>query len=122
MDATLVEQMARSVNPGTEELIEEFPFQSDAETEALLVRAEQGQRIWGATAFKNRTRILSDVAKRLRAGKSEFAFTITQEMGKPIPEAEAEIEKCAWLLSEMRHPVIRLLRKHARSHARTASH
>jgi acyl-CoA reductase-like NAD-dependent aldehyde dehydrogenase len=98
MNATSVsnEQQARSLNPATGELVEEFPFQSAAEVEALLGRAQNGQKVWRATAFSERGRILNSLAKRLRAAKSEFAATITLEMGKPITEAEAEIEKCAW--------------------------
>jgi succinate-semialdehyde dehydrogenase / glutarate-semialdehyde dehydrogenase len=96
MNPTYVEQTPRSVNPATEELVEEFQFQSDAEIEALLGRAQKGHRIWRATAFNERSRILKSVAQRLRAAKSELASTITLEMGKPITEAEAEVEKCAW--------------------------
>ncbi len=35
------------------------------------------------------------MARELRAGKVHFAELITQEMGKPVVEAAAEIEKCA---------------------------
>src|SRR5947209_3365192 len=96
MNPTHVEQIPRSVNPATEELVEEFKFQSDVEVEALLGRAQKGHRIWRATAFNERSRILNRVAQRLRAAKSDLASTITLEMGKPIAEADAEIEKCAW--------------------------
>jgi succinate-semialdehyde dehydrogenase / glutarate-semialdehyde dehydrogenase len=40
---------------------------------------------------------LKNVAKELRENKNEYATTITQEMGKPITQAIAEIEKCAWV-------------------------
>lgn len=34
------------------------------------------------------------MARTLRRGKTDFARMITLEMGKPISEAEGEIEKC----------------------------
>ncbi|MBV9266676.1 MAG: NAD-dependent succinate-semialdehyde dehydrogenase [Acidobacteriaceae bacterium] len=95
-DLDTVEQRPRSVNPATEELLEEFQFQTDAEIEGLLTRAERDQKLWRRTSFGERSRILKSVATRLRAAKSDLAFEITLEMGKPIREAEAEIEKCAW--------------------------
>ena len=90
------EQLPRSVNPATEELVEEFPFQSEADAEALLERSARAQATWREVPFSERGRILNDVATRLRASKAELASDITLEMGKPIAEAEAEVEKCAW--------------------------
>ena len=43
-----------------------------------------------------RTTLMRSVAGVLRADKSRFAALLTSEMGKPISEAEAEVEKCAW--------------------------
>jgi succinate-semialdehyde dehydrogenase/glutarate-semialdehyde dehydrogenase len=39
---------------------------------------------------------MRSIAGVLRADKSRYASLLTSEMGKPIAEAEAEIEKCAW--------------------------
>jgi succinate-semialdehyde dehydrogenase / glutarate-semialdehyde dehydrogenase len=39
--------------------------------------------------------LMHAAARVLRTGKSEYAATMTREMGKPIVQAEAEVEKCA---------------------------
>ena len=40
---------------------------------------------------------MRSVAKGLREHKDKYAKTMTLEMGKPIAQAKAEIDKCAWL-------------------------
>ena len=67
-----------------------------SEIEALLNRARQAQGAWAAKSIAERCALLPRLAKILRQKKAEYARTITLEMGKPIVEAEAEIEKCAW--------------------------
>jgi succinate-semialdehyde dehydrogenase/glutarate-semialdehyde dehydrogenase len=49
------------------------------------------------------------VAGVLRADKSRFAAMMTAEMGKPIIEAEAEVEKCAWTAAWLADNAARLL-------------
>ena len=39
---------------------------------------------------------MGELARHLRAERDGYAALATTEMGKPIVEAEAEIEKCAW--------------------------
>src|SRR5436309_11096098 len=43
-----------------------------------------------------RASLMRSVAGVLRADRSRYAALFTSEMGKPIAEAEAEVEKCAW--------------------------
>src|SRR6202043_1954336 len=45
----------------------------------------------------------------LRAEKARFAELMTSEMGKPIVEAEAEVEKCAWSATWIADNAARLL-------------
>ena len=39
-----------------------------------------------------------DFAQELRKNKEDLARKVTQEMGKAINDARAEVEKCAWVM------------------------
>jgi acyl-CoA reductase-like NAD-dependent aldehyde dehydrogenase len=51
---------------------------------------------WRETSIEARVDYLRKLAKVLRQRKGEYARIITSEMGKPISQSEAEVEKCAW--------------------------
>jgi succinate-semialdehyde dehydrogenase / glutarate-semialdehyde dehydrogenase len=86
----------QSVNPTTEDIVQTFDEFSDSQVDSVLQSAHDAQRSWRETSFGERSSRLQTVARVLRAQKERLATMATSEMGKPIVEAEAEIEKCAW--------------------------
>ncbi|MCS7301544.1 MAG: NAD-dependent succinate-semialdehyde dehydrogenase [Fimbriimonadales bacterium] len=84
-----------SRNPYTEELTREFPSHDRDSIEARLATARLAFLRWRETTFAERARALRKVAEHLRSNLDDYARLITQEMGKPIKQARAEIEKCA---------------------------
>jgi succinate-semialdehyde dehydrogenase / glutarate-semialdehyde dehydrogenase len=89
--------MLISINPFTEEQvfnIEELTQEGIAQHLELAGKAFAN---WKATTIKERCHKLKVLAELLCKRKTELATAITKEMGKPIVQSEAEIEKCAWL-------------------------
>ena len=86
----------RSVNPATGEPIAEYPEHDPAEVQRRLERAAATFATWRRTSFAERSAILVSVARVLSQDRDRFARLMTIEMGKPIAQAEAEVEKCAW--------------------------
>ncbi len=86
----------QSVNPATEEVAATYPDMTPQQIESALARADATYQQWRATPFRERSVRLRAAAAYLRSNKTSLAKTITLEMGKPIVEAEAEVEKCAW--------------------------
>ncbi len=84
-----------SINPATEETLATFPEMSDAEVDAALAQAQAAFESWRGTSFEVRRRALRRAAALLREQKPELARLATLEMGKPIVQAEAEVEKSA---------------------------
>ncbi len=87
--------MIRSINPTTGAVIASYSLHGPEEVDAALSGAARAQARWWRVPVGERVNLLSAMARELRAGKAGFARLITEEMGKPITESAAEIEKCA---------------------------
>jgi succinate-semialdehyde dehydrogenase/glutarate-semialdehyde dehydrogenase len=85
----------RSVNPATGETIEEFASASPADVDRALTAAEAAYRAHRHRTPEQRAGGLRAAAGVLRSEKARFARTMALEMGKPLAQGEAEIEKCA---------------------------
>ena len=88
--------MIISIDPTTGIERERFPYQTPQEINTALSAAHTAQAAWRLRPIADRVNLLRSMAKVLRAGRSAYAELITLEMGKPILEAEGEIDKCAW--------------------------
>jgi succinate-semialdehyde dehydrogenase/glutarate-semialdehyde dehydrogenase len=92
---TTVEHAIETRNPATGETIARYEPHGRAEIDARLDAAVRTQRSWRATSFAERGEKLRAAARYLREHKAELAELATREMGKPVAESEAEVEKCA---------------------------
>jgi acyl-CoA reductase-like NAD-dependent aldehyde dehydrogenase len=88
--------MIQSINPTTEDLIEAFDSYDHEDVNKALDAAYNAFWSWRETSFAERSAHLHNVASFLRKNKERLARFSTLEMGKPIVEAEAELDKCAW--------------------------
>ena len=84
-----------TINPATGRRIRVYRTHSPAQVGNALRRAEAAYQGWRDEPLANRARYLRKVASLLRKRTDEFASLITQEMGKPLGQARAEIEKTA---------------------------
>jgi succinate-semialdehyde dehydrogenase len=83
------------LNPATGEVFAEYPFESAEQLEQSLTRADAGFKAWRKQSVSARAEVLLNMARVLRQKAEVMAQMITAEMGKPIAQARAEIEKCA---------------------------
>ncbi|MEV0804221.1 aldehyde dehydrogenase family protein [Kribbella sp. NPDC050281] len=87
--------MIVSINPASGEQLATFdPYDADR-VDRMLTAAVVAQSNWRWSEVQRRTELLESLAGTLRDRKAELAALITSEMGKPLAEAAAEIEKCA---------------------------
>jgi succinate-semialdehyde dehydrogenase/glutarate-semialdehyde dehydrogenase len=87
----------RSINPYTEQVMQEFKLMTGAALDRQIERSREAFKAWRDVPIVERARRVKTLGDHLRLEKRKYAEHITREMGKPIRESLAEIEKCAWL-------------------------
>jgi succinate-semialdehyde dehydrogenase / glutarate-semialdehyde dehydrogenase len=85
----------RSINPATEAVIQDFDELNPKEIEQKLAQAQTTFEAWRKTSLDERAKLMKQAAALLREQKDALAQTITQEVGKTLSAAAAEVEKCA---------------------------
>lgn len=90
-------EILTSINPATDETVETFAVHTPADVQRLIDGARRSFAHWKSLPLMRRTDLLRSAANTLRNGKQKYARIMTIEMGKPISEALAEVDKCALL-------------------------
>ena len=86
-----------SINPTTGETLSTYP---ELDLNQALQRAKtshDAHKEWKHTSFPHRAALMKRTAEILLSDKQSLAKIMTQEMGKPIGQSVAEVEKCAWV-------------------------
>jgi succinate-semialdehyde dehydrogenase / glutarate-semialdehyde dehydrogenase len=83
-----------AINPATGEPLAEYPT-DEGRVDAALDLATSAFAGWRREPIEVRAAMMRRAGAILRERSEEYARLITLEMGKPIVEARAEIEKCA---------------------------
>lgn len=86
-----------SVNPATSEIIATYDQMDPDRVNEVLAAASGAQREWRSAPFNDRSQVLRRAGDLLRERVDSYARLMTTEMGKPLGQARAEVEKCAWV-------------------------
>lgn len=89
--------MIQSINPANNQVIKTYQEISDIELSEVLSKMQNAFEDWKTKSFNYRASLMRTAAKILRNKKEEFSKLMTLEMGKPILQSRAEIDKCAWV-------------------------
>ena len=89
--------MISSINPANNRVIASYEEMTPSQMTSILNECNIDFLKWRNTSINDRSVKMLKVASVLRQKKNEFASIMTLEMGKPIKQAKAEIEKCAWV-------------------------
>ncbi len=86
----------KTVNPATEKVLSEYPEMSESDVETVVREADRAFHEWRRVTLADRIERLRALADRLREGEADYAALMSREMGKPLAEGAAEIQKCVW--------------------------
>lgn len=84
-----------TIDPSSGDTIERIPHTGTAEVDAALRAAHDAFSQWRRSPIDDRSALLRGAASVLRSRKDELATIAVREMGKPLAQARAEVEKCA---------------------------
>jgi acyl-CoA reductase-like NAD-dependent aldehyde dehydrogenase len=93
----LNEGKVKTINPATEEVLQEYPIMTKEQINAAARKAQNAFQDWKKDASQ-RADLIHDFANELRKNKENLSRIAANEMGKAIKEARSEIEKCAWVM------------------------
>lgn len=86
-----------AVDPSSGERIAAYPALEAAGLEAALDGARSAQAAWQEASVAQRVAPLRRAADLLEARAADYALLMAAEMGKPVTEGRAEVQKCAWV-------------------------
>jgi len=84
-----------TINPATGKIIHSYQEMSDLEVSNVIDKCHAVYLKWRLLDLSERCILMNKIASILRKRKKEYSILMATEMGKPILQGEAEIEKCA---------------------------
>lgn len=85
----------KTINPANGDTLAEYTEFNPAMIDAAVATVSAGFGAWSRTAYARRAKTLRAAAAILRRRAHEFAELMALEMGKPLEQGRAEVEKCA---------------------------
>ena len=89
--------MPQSINPFDQSLIHNYNEMNQGEIDQVLKNAHEEFLNWKFVEFEIRSEKMKNAAEVLRKNSEKYSLLMTKEMGKPIAQSRAEVEKCAWV-------------------------
>jgi succinate-semialdehyde dehydrogenase/glutarate-semialdehyde dehydrogenase len=79
-------------NPATGEFVQGYPTANDTQVQDALAAADKAFSTWRHSPVEDRVQLLHRVADLYAERRDELAAIVTREMGKPIFQAQIEVD------------------------------
>ena len=85
----------RSINPATGQQLADYEEMTAGSVREAVGKAHSAFLAWRRTGFSSRAGLMRRAAQLLRDNSGQYADLMAREMGKPVRDGVAEIQKCA---------------------------
>jgi succinate-semialdehyde dehydrogenase / glutarate-semialdehyde dehydrogenase len=85
----------QTINPASGAVVASYEETSPEAVQAIIASAHQAYLEWRSKSFSQRAALMRRAADVLRGNAREYARLMAEEMGKPVRDGIAEIQKCA---------------------------
>jgi aldehyde dehydrogenase len=92
-----MKEQIETINPATGEVIKSYNIMETEEIKRITNHGISAFTRWKSVDLSERALYMRKLGRIMRKNKEQYAKVITEEMGKPIRQSVAEIEKCAWV-------------------------
>ncbi|MGH9955088.1 MAG: aldehyde dehydrogenase family protein, partial [Nitrososphaeraceae archaeon] len=86
-----------TINPATGKILATYENVNADEVSRKVKAAREASVKWKKLDVAERAEYMRRLGRVMRKNREEYARLVTEEMGKPIRQSLAEIEKCAWV-------------------------
>ena len=86
-----------TINPATGKVIQSYENETPEAVSRRVKAARQAFDSWKKRDLTERAELMRKLGRVMRKNREDYSRIITEEMGKPIRQSLAEIEKCAWV-------------------------
>jgi len=86
-----------TINPSSGKVIATYESMGPEDVIRKVKAAREAFAKWKKLDLAERAEYMRRLGRIMRKNREEYAKLITEEMGKPIRQSLAEIEKCAWV-------------------------
>jgi aldehyde dehydrogenase len=97
MQAKVVHDKISTINPATGQVIHSYEITDLEQISDIVSNARVAFAKWKKKDVVERCDYIRSLVRVLNKNKDQYSKIITQEMGKPVVQSYAEIEKCIWL-------------------------
>jgi succinate-semialdehyde dehydrogenase / glutarate-semialdehyde dehydrogenase len=85
----------KAIDPVSGKVLASYDEMTPTVVSGIISDVHEAFLKWRRTSFAERATMMREAAKILRGSAGEYARLMAQEMGKPVRDGVAEVEKCA---------------------------